>query len=108
MDMSGIGGHITTFTGLTSTHFVIEQIDADMYYYRVQAVCSDGTSDWTDWMDVDIASPLNEIPAADGSEGEMAGGKWSDGQIYDMSGCRLQGTPQQGLYIRNGKVYMAR
>ena len=108
MDMSGSGGHITTFTGLTSTHFVIEQIDADMYYYRVQAVCSDGTSEWTDWMDVDIASPLNEIPAADGPEGEMAGGKWSDGQIYDMSGRRLQCTPQQGLYIRNGKVYMTR
>lgn len=98
MDMSGDGGVITTYSGLTTTHFIIDDIDVNMYYYRVQAVCNEGTSEWTDWKDVDIAAPVKLT-----SEG-----KETDDVIYDLSGRRLMQVPQQGLYIRNGKTYMAR
>ena len=98
MDMSGEGGTVTTYSGLTTTHFVIEQIDADMYYYRVQAVCDEGTSEWTDWMDVDIASSIEVTTLR----------RASNDEIYDISGRHLQRIPKQGLYIRNGKTYIVR
>ena len=28
----------------------------------------------------------------------------SSGALYDLSGRRVQGTPQKGVYIQNGKV----
>lgn len=100
-DMSGADSVITTITGLTSTSYTVVGANADIYYYRVQAICEDGSSDWSDWMDVDIASAISEWPAvSDSEEGR--------GETYDLSGRRLQQAPQQGLYIRNGKTYMVR
>ena len=98
MDMSGVGSVVATYTGLTTTSFTIEPISADMYYYRVQAVCDDGTSDWSDWMDVDIAASIEDVPKWDGG----------NGSIFDISGHRLQHVPQHGLYIRDGKIYVVR
>lgn len=98
MDMSGAGYQTTLYEGLTSTSFVVSEVDGDMYFYRVQAVCEDGTSDWTEWMDVDIASGISETAVQTASEGEM----------YDLAGRRIFQAPKRGLYIRNGKTYMAR
>ena len=98
MDMSGTGSNITTYTDLATTSFVISPIEADMYYYRVQAVNEEGVSEWTDWMDVDIASTIDEVPVY----------KSFDNNIYNLSGSRLQRIPHHGLYILNGKTYMAR
>lgn len=96
-DLSGSDIVTTTITGLTTTSYVVENIAADMYYYRVQALCEDGASEWSEWMDVDIPSAIRE----------KSGDKVSDDDIYDLSGRRLQQIPRQGLYIRGGKTYIA-
>ena len=101
MDMSGTSSNIVTYTGLTTTCFTVTPVEADQYYYRVQAICADGASDWSDWMDVDIAAPIDELPAAMPYEAGRS-------EVYDLAGRRLQNVPKHGLYIRNGKVYMAR
>ena len=107
MDMSGTGSIVTTYTGLTTTSHVVESTSAELYYYRVQAVCEDGTSEWSDWIDVDIASAICDLPKNDLSEGNAANAASSANGCYDISGRRLQRLPRQGLYIRNGKVHVA-
>lgn len=97
MDMSGAGGISTMYTGLTSTSFIVEPINSDMYYYRVQAVCEDGTSEWSDWMDIDIAAPI----------GKLREQETDKGIAYDLMGRRLQRVPQHGIYIQKGKTHIA-
>ena len=108
MDMSGMGSTVTTYKGLTTTTYAIEVTDAVQCYYRVQAVCDDGTSEWSEWMEVDLASGIEGISADNTSEDEMVNGKWSNGKFYDLSGRRLQSVPQRGLYIQGGKAYLSR
>ena len=98
MDMSGAGSNVTTITGITSTSYDIMPIEAEQYYYRVKAVSDTESSEWSDWMSVDVADPVRAVP-----ENEA-----SDGAVYDLAGRRLLHVPQHGLYIRNGKTYMAR
>lgn len=98
MDLDNSGSTSMTFTGLTSTSYTIEHIDADMYYYRVQAVCEDGASDWSEWMDVDIAAPIEE----------MLRNKEIKGEFYDLSGHRLPGPLRRGIYLHAGKKHMIR
>ena len=98
--MSGADNAVTTITGLTTTSYIVENATANMYYYRIQAVCEDGSSDWSDWMDVDIASEISVEPASLSGEGR--------GETYELSGRRLQQVPKHGVYIRNGKTYMVR
>ena len=43
----------------------------------------------------------NESP--DAILAPMANGKWADGQIYDLSGRRINGLPRHGIYIVNRK-----
>ena len=100
MDMSGEGGSVETYAGLTATSFVVGPINSEMYYYRVQAVCDDGTSEWTDWMNIDMASPIQDL--------SQSVGKSSADVLYDLSGRRLQNVPKRGLYIRNGRTYLLR
>ena len=97
-DMSGMGSLTTSYKGLTSTSYVVEPIVAEMCYYRVQAECDDGTSEWSEWMDVDIASFISEL----------SGNGVQKGQFYDLSGRLLRLAPRQGLYIQGGKLYMKR
>ena len=101
MDMSGVGSRVMTHTDLITTSYTIETLDADMYYYRVQAVCSDGTSEWSEWMDVDIASAMDEVPIFP-SFGE------GRSEVYDLMGRHLQRIPQRGFYILDGKKYILR
>lgn len=98
MDMSGVGSKVTTVTGITSTSHVIMPIDSDMYYYRVRAVSEDGNSEWSEWMTVDIASSIKDMPMEE----------TPDDAIYDLAGHRLSRVPKRGIYIRGGKTYMAR
>ena len=98
MDMSGAASTTALYEGLTSTSFVVNQGNVDLCYYRVQAVCEDGTSEWTEWMDVDIASSMDEV---------QKNAHFID-EIYDISGRRLPREPQHGVYIKNGKTYLAR
>ena len=94
--MSGAVGNATTIAGLTTTSYTVDTTGADLYYYRVQAVSDDGTSQWSDWMDVDIAAPVTEIP----EDREI------NGKIFDLTGRRLQRIPWRGIFIRNGKSYL--
>ena len=96
--MSGSNIITSTITDLTTTSYVVENLESDMYYYRIQAVCEDGSSEWSEWMNVDIASAIrginaDEVPAD---------------AIFDLSGRRLQQIPKQGLYIRNGKTFVVK
>ena len=98
-DMSGSNGKVTTYTGLTTTSHTVPTTDTLLYYYRVQAVCADGTSEWSDWMEVVIPDAINNVRAddADGSDA-----------IYDLSGRRLQQVPRSGIWLRGGKVWLSR
>ena len=80
------------------TIHTIEEIEADMYYYRVRAVCDDGYSDWSEWMTVDIASPVDELLES----------SITNVEIYDLSGRRLHRIPPRGIYIQSGKVHLVR
>ena len=107
-DMSGEGSIVATYTGLTTTSYVVDSTMAELYYYCVQAVCEDGTSEWSDWMDVDIASEIDGIPVDNARNDGFADSEPSSGKCFDLSGHRLQHIPLRGLYIRSGKTYMAR
>ena len=100
MDMSGTGKEVRTYSGLTTTSYTVEPIESDMYYYRVQAVCDEGPSDWSEWMSVDMADAIVGTPFS------LSFREGYD-PVYDLSGCRLQRVPQRGLFIRNGKVCVA-
>jgi M6 family metalloprotease-like protein len=100
MDMSGIGSTITTYSDLTTTSYTVVSSEADLYYYRVQAVCDEGTSEWSDWMDVDIASSIDNTPDS------LPGG--AGGEVYDLTGRRQQCLPRRGIYIIDGKIHMTR
>ncbi len=89
------------YEGLTTTSHAVEHACANMYYYRVQAVCNEGTSEWSDWMSVDIASPVDAITGDKALETDNT-------NVFDLSGRRLNHVPEKGLFIRNGKVYMNR
>lgn len=89
------------YEGLTTTSHAVEHACANMYYYRVQAVCNEGTSEWSDWMSVDIASPVDAIAGDKALETDNT-------NVFDLSGRRLNHVPEKGLFIRNGKVYMNR
>ena len=99
MDMSGAGSNIVTYSGLTATSHTICPIESDTYAYRVQAVCADGTSLWSDWLDIDLAEIIDGISAP-----LSVGG----GEAFDLAGHRLSRAPRRGMFIRDGKVYMVR
>ena len=96
MDMTGVGTKVSAYTGLTTTSYTITQVEADQYSYRVQAICEDGESEWSEWMDVDIASAIGEVPTNTALEDEM----------FSLQGQRMQHPPRHGFYIRNGKTYL--
>lgn len=99
MDMSGFSSRVTTFTDIMTTSYTIDALGVDMCYYRVQAVCDEGTSEWSEWMDVDIASSIGDMPSTL---------SYREKVVFDLAGRCLQRVPQRGLYIRDGKIYMAR
>ncbi len=98
-DMSGANGKVTTYTGLTATSLTVPTTDALVYYYRVQAVSDEGTSDWSEWMEVTIPDAIEDV---------REDGVATSDAIYDLSGRRLQRVPRTGLYLRGGKVYLSR
>lgn len=92
-------GNVMIFTGLTTTSHTIKVTETDMCYYRVQAVRFEDTSDWSEWMTVDIAASINDMPISL-SFGEGMG------NVFDLSGRRLQSIPQRGVYIQKGKIHV--
>lgn len=102
------GGKATIYTGLTATSFTVSSAGADFYRYRVQAVSANSVSDWSEWVEVDIASAIDGIVTDKIPDGELANGKWLSGSCFDLTGRRLDRLPQHGLYIRGGKIGLSR
>ena len=101
LDMSGSGSKVITIDGITATSYTVVPIEAEQYFYRVQAVSSEGRSAWSEWMGVDLTDAIENVPAS------FSFDETGD-ELYDLSGRRLQRIPEHGFYIRNGKTYMAR
>lgn len=100
MDMSGTGSRVTTIKDIASTSYRFMLESPDYCYYRVQAVSGNDHSEWSDWMDVDVAGAIDAI-------GEVPINETSDITVFDLAGHRLLHTPKRGIYIRGGKTYMA-
>lgn len=98
MDSEGSINKSTIYEDLTTTSYTIEPVDEDDYSYRVQAVCDEGLSEWSEWMTVDIASDIDKMAVITDQKYE----------VYDLTGRHLQRFPQQGLYIQNGKILIKR
>ena len=82
-----------TFTNLTT--------DAT-YTYRVRAL-ADGfaTSNWSEPIQVSLATGIDEVAGANGASAQPAA-------LYDLLGRRITGTPQRGIYIKDGRKIMVR
>ena len=82
-----------TFTNLTT--------DAT-YTYRVRAL-ADGfaTSNWSEPIQVSLATGIHEVAGANGASAQPAA-------LYDLLGRRITGTPQRGIYIKDGRKIMVR
>ena len=82
-----------TFTNLTT--------DAT-YTYRVRAL-ADGfaTSNWSEPIQVSLATGIHEVTGADDASAQPAA-------LYDLLGRRITGTPQRGIYIKDGRKIMVR
>ena len=80
-----------TFTNLTT--------DAT-YTYRVRAL-ADGfaTSNWSEPIQVSLATGIDEVADANGASAQPAA-------LYDLLGRRITGTPQRGIYIKDGRKIM--
>ena len=103
MDKDGADGTVFLYTNLTETAFVVESVEAELYRYRVQAVNKEGTSEWSDWMSVDIASAINGLLETGIAEEEKDESKW-----FDLFGRRLQHLPSHGIVVRNGRKQVLR
>ena len=82
-----------TFTNLTT--------DAT-YTYRVRAL-ADGfaTSNWSEPIQISLATGIHEVTGADDASAQPAA-------LYDLLGRRITGTPQRGIYIKDGRKIMVR
>ena len=96
-DMTDAGSVTTIYEGLTGTSFTIYPTEASVYFYCVKAVCADGESEWSDWVDVDLSSAQGLASPSRGA--------CDDVNIYDLSGRRLPAVPTHGFYLRAGQVY---
>lgn len=82
-----------TFTNLTT--------DAT-HTYRVRAL-ADGfaTSNWSEPIQVSLATGIDEVAGANGASAQPSA-------LYDLLGRRITGTPQRGIYIKDGRKIMVR
>lgn len=99
--MSGTGSRVTTIKDIASTSYRFMLESPDYCYYRVQAVSGNDHSEWSDWMDVDVAGAIDAI-------GEVPINETSDGTIFDLAGHRLLHAPKRGIYVRDGKTFITR
>ncbi len=91
----------TVTTAATSYTFTNLTADAT-YTYRVRAL-ADGfaTSNWSEPIQVSLATGIHEVTGADDASAQPAA-------LYDLLGHRITGTPQRGIYIKDGRKIMVR
>lgn len=98
-DMSGSGVTTVDYAGINGTSYTVEATEGTVYKYRVQAVCSEGSSFWSDWMSVD----LSDADAVVDVRSEMQ----ESTEIYDLTGRRMPDVPRRGIYLRQGRARLA-
>lgn len=91
----------TVTTAATSYTFANLEANAT-YTYRVRAL-ADGfaASNWSEPIEVSLATGINEVAGANGASAQPAA-------LYDLLGRRIAGTPQRGIYIKDGRKIMVR
>ena len=91
----------TVTTAATSYTFTDLTADAT-YTYRVRAL-ADGfaASNWSEPIQVSLATGIDEVAGANGASAQPAA-------LYDLLGRRITGTPQRGIYIKDGRKIMVR
>ena len=91
----------TVTTAATSYTFADLTADAT-YTYRVRAL-ADGfaASNWSEPIQVSLATGIDEVAGANGASAQPAA-------LYDLLGRRITGTPQRGIYIKDGRKIMVR
>ena len=91
----------TVTTAATSYTFTNLEANAT-YTYRVRAL-ADGyaTSNWSEPIEVSLATGIHEVTGANGASAQPAA-------LYDLLGRRIAGTPQRGIYIKDGRKIMVR
>lgn len=86
-----------------ATAYTFTNLTADATYtYRVRAL-ADGfaTSNWSEPIQVSLATGIHEVTGADDASAQPAA-------LYDLLGHRITGTPQRGIYIKDGRKIMVR
>ena len=86
-----------------ATAYTFTNLTADATYtYRVRAL-ADGfaTSNWSEPIQVSLATGIDEVAGANGASAQPAA-------LYDLLGRRITGTPQRGIYIKDGRKIMVR
>lgn len=86
-----------------ATAYTFTNLTADATYtYRVRAL-ADGfaTSNWSEPIQVSLATGIDEVTGADDASAQPA-------SLYDLLGRRITGTPQRGIYIKDGRKIMVR
>lgn len=86
-----------------ATAYTFTNLTADATYtYRVRAL-ADGyaTSNWSEPIEVSLATGIHEVTGADDASAQPAA-------LYDLLGRRITGTPQRGIYIKDGRKIMVR
>ena len=86
-----------------ATAYTFTNLTADATYtYRVRAL-ADGfaTSNWSEPIQVSLATGIHEMTGADDASAQPAA-------LYDLLGRRIIGTPQRGIYIKDGRKIMVR
>ena len=91
----------TVTTAATSYTFADLTANAT-YTYRVRAL-ADGfaASNWSEPIEVSLATGIDEVTGADNASSKPAA-------LYDLLGRRITGTPQRGIYIKDGRKIMVR
>lgn len=86
-----------------ATAYTFTNLTADATYtYRVRAL-ADGfaASNWSEPIEVSLATGIDEVAGANGASAQPAA-------LYDLLGRRIAGTPQRGIYIKDGRKIMVR
>ena len=84
-----------------ATAYTFTNLTADATYtYRVRAL-ADGfaTSNWSEPIQISLATGIHEVTGADDASAQPAA-------LYDLLGRRITGTPQRGIYIKDGRKIM--
>ncbi len=91
----------TVTTAATSYTFANLEANAT-YTYRVRAL-ADGfaASNWSEPIEVSLATGIDKVAGANGASAQPAA-------LYDLLGRRIAGTPQRGIYIKDGRKIMVR